>query len=299
METIVKILENIVMVKNPTRSVFALHRPTPPPTRLPYRVRTIGHMHNQPYHATRGTYHRDAMFTLFLRGKGVYLQGKRETIVREEMVGLVLPSRDVGLLLADPDDPYDHYYCRFAGTEALKTARRIVTEHGGEPFFLWENRQHAVEILEHMHRLGCHAQEPEIGRTRPIDALLAELLSLLDCPLRETGDEFTARNLQRYMHDHLAEPADLQAVADHFGLSRCHVSRVAGQLLGETLMDAFGRMKIAWAQTLLRETALPIAQVARRVGYRDAFYFSKVFHRHTGLCPRDWRKENTHRQTGT
>lgn len=291
METVVKILENIVMARISPSRVVSLQRAAPPPTRLPYCVRTIGHVYDQPYHATRGTYHQDAMFTLFLRGRGMYLRGGRETPVGEGIAGLVLPGRDVGLLLADPDDPYDHYYCRFTGSEALRTARRIVAEHSRMPFFAWEHRHRAVELLQQMIGKGDANRTLRVERTRPIDAMLAELLSLLDCPPRETGDELSARNLQRYLNDHLADPADLQAVADHFGLSRCYLCRAAKPLLGETLMDAWCRMKIAWAQTLLRETPLPIAHVARRVGYQDAFYFSKVFHRHTGQSPRDWRKE--------
>ncbi|MBN1943691.1 MAG: helix-turn-helix domain-containing protein [Phycisphaerae bacterium] len=278
------------MTKIPTPGTTDFHREAPPPSHLPYRVHSIGRMHDQPYHATRGTYFRDAMFTLFLSGKGRYLQGRRETSVGKGMVGLVLPGRDVGLLLADPDDPYDHYYCRFAGAEAMRTARRISAERGGEPFSRWENRRNAVELLEKMCRLGCRVEDLEIDRTRRIDAMLAELLSLLDFPWRGTGSELSTQNLQRYLHNHIAEPADLQAVADHFRLSRCYVSRVAKELLGETLMDAWGRVKINWAQTLLRETPLPIAQIARRVGYRDAFYFSKVFRRFTRQTPRNWRK---------
>ncbi|MBN1556427.1 MAG: helix-turn-helix domain-containing protein [Phycisphaerae bacterium] len=270
-------------------SVAAFHRATHPPTRLPYRVYTIGRAHDQPYHATRGTYHDDAMFTLFLSGKGTYIQSDREVQISEGMAGMVLPDDNVGLLLANPDDPYDHYFCRFNGAEALRTARRIVSERGGKSFFAWPSRAGAVELLQRMNDTGNPAQTLDIERTRPVDAMLAELLSLLDCPLEERGDELTAQNLQRYMLDHIAEPMDLQAVADHFSLSRCHVSRTARHLLGETLMEASVRMKIHWARILLRETPLPIAHVARRVGYEDAFYFSKVFRRRTGLSPRQWR----------
>ena len=265
----------------------------PPPTRLPYRVHSIGRVHDQPYHATRGTYYRDAMFTLILRGKGVYLRAGEETPLHTGMAGVVLPSRDVGLLLANPDDPYDHYYCRFTGAEAMRTVRRISTEHSCVPFFVWEQRHHAIELLQQMLNEGN--ANPAIERTRPIDAMLAKLLSLLDCPPSEIENELSARSLQRYMNDHLADPADLQAVADHFHLSRCYLCRVAKQFLGETLMDAWSRTKINWAKTLLQESPLSIAQVARRVGYQDAFYFSKVFHRHTGVCPREWRKAKTRR----
>jgi len=48
-------------------------------------------------------------------------------------------------------------------------------------------------------------------------------------------------------------------------------------------------MKMDWARALLAESGLPVTEVARRVGYADPFYFSKVFRRHAGDSPSRWR----------
>jgi two-component system, response regulator YesN len=34
-----------------------------------------------------------------------------------------------------------------------------------------------------------------------------------------------------------------------------------------------------------------IADIAEELGYSDAFAFSKAFKQHTGLNPRDWRRQ--------
>lgn len=44
------------------------------------------------------------------------------------------------------------------------------------------------------------------------------------------------------------------------------------------------------ARMLLRETPLPVGEVAARLGYRDAGSFSKAFSRHAGASPLRWRK---------
>jgi AraC-like DNA-binding protein len=119
--------------------------------------------------------------------------------------------------------------------------------------------------------------------------MLAHLLAMLDNP-PPAEPVLTARGLEHYMLDHLADPASLSAVADHFGLSPCYLSRRAKTLLGDTLIRTWERLKIRWARTLLREPSFTVAQVARRVGYEDAFYFSKVFKAHTGRSPRAWRR---------
>ncbi|MEM7491350.1 MAG: helix-turn-helix domain-containing protein, partial [Pseudomonadota bacterium] len=47
--------------------------------------------------------------------------------------------------------------------------------------------------------------------------------------------------------------------------------------------------RLAAAARLLEETDLPVSQVARRAGFRDPAYLSRVFRRRHGASPRDWR----------
>ena len=67
--------------------------------------------------------------------------------------------------------------------------------------------------------------------------------------------------------------------------------------LGTTLGRYFETMKIEWAQVLLRESSLQVEEVARRVGYEDAFYFSRVFRKGTGRSPRAWRARQKNDET--
>jgi AraC-like DNA-binding protein len=57
-------------------------------------------------------------------------------------------------------------------------------------------------------------------------------------------------------------------------------------------------MKMDWACILLAESHLNISEVARRVGYEDAFYFSKVFKTHLGLSPRAWKNQRIGQKNG-
>ena len=43
------------------------------------------------------------------------------------------------------------------------------------------------------------------------------------------------------------------------------------------------------AEELLRQTDIPVREIAPRVGYTDANYFTKVFKRHCGCTPTDYR----------
>jgi len=229
------------------------------------------------------------MLTLTVGGQGTYRTQTRTLPVETGMVGLVFPGDDVGLLMADAEDPYDNFYCRFTGHEAIRTAARIVEENGGEPFFFRPRWQECAEAFRQLVALrrGRAWVNPE--RMRPVEAMLAYVLSLLDgCDVESTGG-ITDDRLRRYMGDRLAEPPSLDVMAAYFGVSKPHLCRVARRVMGQTLIKVWQEMKIEWARVLLRDSALSVAEVGYRVGFNDPFYFSKVFKKHTGQSPSAWR----------
>jgi len=50
-------------------------------------------------------------------------------------------------------------------------------------------------------------------------------------------------------------------------------------------------LPVPTAARLLRDTAAPLAPVARAVGYRSEFAFAKAFKRHHGTAPGAYRRQ--------
>ncbi|MBN1557680.1 MAG: helix-turn-helix domain-containing protein [Lentisphaerae bacterium] len=268
-----------------------LRKPSPP-TACPFRVRTFGRICDAPWHATLGTYFGDAMLTVVLSGKGSYRVRGKVIPVHGGMIGMVLPGPRVGVLAADPAAPYDHYYVRFAGTEALAIAARLRTSLGCD-FGEHPCRQDALPVLGEMqhHRPANEAAEPRMVR---LDALLAVLLVTLDeQPEPAAGPPVTRRELCDYMERRLDAPMDLSRMAGHLGISKGHLCRLARRELGETVVSAWRRLKLERACELLRETDMSIDEVSRRTGFSSPFYFSTVFSRQLRCSPSAWRKGTT------
>ena len=268
------------------------------PTQLAYRIRTFGRIRNQPYHSTHGTHGNDLMLTVVRAGRGTYLQGTDRIDVLPGMVGMVLPGDDVGILMADADDPYDHVYCRFAGDQAMAVAGRILKRYDGQPFFDPQQSQMVMQLIQQMlslhHRHINESQQSDSHPPTPMEGLLACLLAVLEQPdVSVEGKGLNAAQLRRYLHDHLAEPLSLDHMADYFRISKEHLCRVAKTALGMTIGSQAAQLKIDWACVLLHQQKMSITEVGRRVGYLDPLYFSKVFRKQMGVSPRQWRDRDS------
>ncbi len=273
-------------------------RPVLPPTSLPFQVRTSGRIRGETWHSTLGTYNDDYMLTVFLGGRGHYRRDDAPTMeITAGFVGLVGPQKP-GLLLADPSDPYDHYYCRFNGRFAKKLARESLKNNKGTRFRAYPEAIWRA-LADLCARMGAVSKRPEYeDKMKRADALLAQALVMLTDPDRGEEQTLNARSIQEYLLDRINAPADLDAMATHFQVSKSHLCREAKKALGNTIVELFENMKVDWAAVLLRESNLRIGDVARHVGYADPYYFSRVFRKRMKVSPRTWRNSNSSLQLG-
>jgi len=251
----------------------------------PFQVRTAGLTKNNPYHSTPGTRQNDIMLTVFLAGQGYYQNTAGRRTIEPHTVGLVDPI-DPGVLMADPSDPYTHYYCRFNGPYAVHLARTIVKARRDRFFFVPD----ADQVADRIHRMGPIYRTELPGCMGHAEVLLAETLVLLAQPAQTASSTFSLPALEQYLLDHLTEPHDLARIADHFHLSKASLCRLARKHTRSTVVRVSESMKMDWAKTLLETGGLSVAEVARRVGYRDPFYFSRVFKKHIGRNPKAWTR---------
>ncbi len=95
------------------------------------------------------------------------------------------------------------------------------------------------------------------------------------------------------MHDDCARAWTLDTLAQHAGLSRTSLAERFRVSMGNTPLNYLRTVRMQKAMAALSESERSLEQIAREVGYTDAFSFSKVFKRTTGLAPRDFRRQDT------
>ena len=94
---------------------------------------------------------------------------------------------------------------------------------------------------------------------------------------------------KRYVRDNLARALTVRDLAAQVGVGERHFTRLFRRAAGVSPMDFVIDARVEAAEQLLLDPALPIKEVALRVGYPDVRYFTTVFRRRTGYPPATWR----------
>ncbi len=91
------------------------------------------------------------------------------------------------------------------------------------------------------------------------------------------------------MQENYAEPLSRDSVASLFNISANHLSRLFSQQGMMSFVDYVRWVRMAKARTILQKYHLPVGEVAKRCGYADSDYFSRLFRRQFGLTPGEYR----------
>lgn len=103
-------------------------------------------------------------------------------------------------------------------------------------------------------------------------------------------DEGGAEAVRRELDARYTEPeVGVETVAASLGRHRTTVLRVFVSAYGLTPSTYLARRRLQHALSLLRTTAMPVAEVAAAAGFRSPEYLARVVREETGLSPREFR----------
>lgn len=158
-------------------------------------------------------------------------------------------------------------------TEAIQThVARLAGEHAAQDAFrIPALRAQAIDLLCQVAR-ALPAPEDTAPPTRP--DIMARFDDLLRAGLRE----------RRTVADYAADLA----------ITPTHLNRVIRAATGLSAARYVEGQMIQEARRQLAYTRLSVAEIGYRMGFEDPAYFSRVFRRHTGERPTEYRQRLRH-----
>jgi two-component system response regulator YesN len=132
--------------------------------------------------------------------------------------------------------------------------------------------------------LDCHYAEE-------ILSLLIQKIDQLQHALSLRGSGGKASKIVKYIHQHYAnDELSVQEISDHLQMTASHLISIFKEATGKTIKQYVMDVRIEKAKSLLKNDRLKIFDVASQVGFKDGEYFSRIFRKHTGLTPSEYRE---------
>ncbi len=97
------------------------------------------------------------------------------------------------------------------------------------------------------------------------------------------------RQAMAFLHEHYAEPISRRDIAQHINITEDYLTFCFRQELGITPIKYLQRFRVHQAKQLLKTSHKSITEIALEVGFSDGGYFSRIFHRETGMSPEAYR----------
>ncbi|BBI30967.1 helix-turn-helix domain-containing protein [Cohnella abietis] len=104
---------------------------------------------------------------------------------------------------------------------------------------------------------------------------------------QQTIEEGVMRSIA-YMQEHYDEVITRAQLAQIAGISQWHFSRKFSEICGKPPLDYLASYRIYRAQEEMLLTSAKSQDIAKKVGFEDAHYFSRRFKQFTGVSPRNY-----------
>ncbi|MBR3943371.1 MAG: helix-turn-helix transcriptional regulator [Clostridia bacterium] len=184
---------------------------------------------------------------------------------------------------SDTDNPFKKYFINVQGERIEK----LIGAHGLTNHYHFpglNTKQELCEIIE-------LAKDTNCDNTVKIVGLLNEIFFKMHASVQKESDSpDIAVQMKDFLNTKLHAPFKIEELCRAFSRSESQIIRIFKTAFGITPYAYVLSGKISLAKQMLRDSNLPVKEIAKQVCFADEYYFSNVFKNKTGLSPTAYRK---------
>ena len=111
-----------------------------------------------------------------------------------------------------------------------------------------------------------------------------------EAPKLELARPDMMRQVKFYLTQNYSSSVTLEQLAARFEISSANLSRLFRHEFGVGFSRYLTTLRLESAVALLNSSNLPVSEVAQRCGFSTSGYFIRVFRKHFGVTPKDYRR---------
>ncbi|GAA3410729.1 helix-turn-helix transcriptional regulator [Paenibacillus hodogayensis] len=189
-----------------------------------------------------------------------------------------------------------------AGQEAWSGSKLDQPEEG--PFFRsierfmltlpqYHRLSESLQVFDWLEEVSRPAGEEDVAPQWKQQLLFQQMLYTLgnvDRPKWETPPRRLADSVAQFLRNRYADKIDHQVLKDAFHFHPVYITRCMRQVYGCTPLDYLNHYRIEQAKLLLKNSYMPIHQIAGETGFNSSSYFIRMFTQLTGGTPKHYRE---------
>lgn len=229
-----------------------------------------------------------AAYQCFIVGKpGVYtLPITRDTELKGLLaeIHIAIGSRDSEIVLRNLD--------RIDGLfrEGALTIRHAFEVYNLTISFLFDlgRKETILYSYEQLVRLFVNVNE----MIAELKALASQYVLQMSAQAPESKNQ-TFKPILQYVTENFRRDLSLQDLANQFFMNPSYISQLFKKEVGETFTAYVARLRVEQACELLERGSGTVSDIAEKIGYRDYFYFTRLFKKLTGQTPTQYRETHS------
>lgn len=118
---------------------------------------------------------------------------------------------------------------------------------------------------------------------------------MTDFAIREQSLKAKERNVElevkKYIREHMTDDINVKDIAETLHFNAQYLMRSFKSKTGYCIMEYITKTRMETSKKLLKDTDLPVKEVATLLGYGDYAYFTRVFRKEFGVSPTKFRNQ--------
>jgi YesN/AraC family two-component response regulator len=192
--------------------------------------------------------------------------------------------------------PYSLLWFVLQGWGRISMHRSIYTRSGVFQVRDQQQIKVPIEVYRSFNQLALKGQ----SETGSWDRLRKDIIGLFTVfsgqktekylPVANKWQQQVLHKVTEYLMENCNQDLSVSQVAEQFSFNRDYLNTLFSRAYGEGIMHFINSERLRGAANNLQITTLNVNQIAMERGFKDIYYFRRIFKKYFGLTPTEYRK---------
>ncbi len=248
--------------------------------------KALGHLRSRPLGCSQ------YILIYCVEGEGwVEVEGRRQKVLANQL--FVIEPKKISSYGANPKNPWTNYWIHFTGENAAlysPPVNRIIDISPTENSRLEERLLLFEEMLQNVEDYFVFEKVVYANICLKQFLTSVKYIDIYRAINKEPENDLLKKVIS-FMKNNLHKNIRIDEFAQKCDCSTSNIYKLFKINLDSAPLDFFIHLKMERACKYLTQTNLKVKEIGRKLGYEDQYYFSRIFSKHIGQSPANYRKE--------